>query len=409
MQKDAMNGIEPRALGRRLQEARRARGITQQDVADALGMARTTVTAMEKGERRARPDEIMRMASIFGRPVSDLVGDREPIPDFAVQFRAAVSGVGSSQAQEELSQAVQEFQQLCEDYLYIETLNETALQQSYMPQYSISGSSPEDAAEDIASAERNRLGLGDGPLLNLREILEDEVSIRVFSTDLPSRVAGLFAFTEELGGCIAVNALHPQERRRWSMAHEYGHFLTSRFRSEISILGAFRRIPAQERFADSFARCFLMPTIGLRRRFNEMSRANDGVMTAADLCRLAHYYYVSVEAMTLRLEEFRLLAGGTWERLKDRGFKVWEAQRQLGLSHRPDGDSTLPIRYQLLAIRAYEEGKLTEGELSRLLRADRVSTRRTVQRMTHTQHILEGGEVESLPIDLAAKLAGQGA
>ena len=96
--------------------------------------------------------------------------------------------------------------------------------------------SPEDAAEDVASAERNRLGLGDGPVLNLREVLEDDVSIRVFSIDLPSRVAGLFAYTEDLGGCIAVNGRHPQERRRWSMVHEYGHFLTSRFQSEISIL-----------------------------------------------------------------------------------------------------------------------------------------------------------------------------
>ncbi|MCY4654387.1 MAG: XRE family transcriptional regulator [Dehalococcoidia bacterium] len=409
MQRDETSGIEPRALGRRLQEARRARGMTQQDVADTLGLARTTVTALEKGERRARPDEIIRMAGIFGRSVGDLVGDREPIPDFAVQFRTAVSDAGSEQAQEEMSQAVLEFQRLCEDYLYIERLSGTSLQQNYIPQYSIPGASPEIAAEDVASAERNRLGLGDGPILNLREVLEDDVAIRVFSTNLPSRVAGLFAYTAELGGCIAVNALHPQERRRWSMAHEYGHFLTSRFHSEISILGTFRRVPAAERFADAFARCFLMPATGLRRRFNEMSRANDSVMTAADICRISHYYFVSVETMTLRLEELRLLPGGTWDRLRDRGFRVREAQQQLGLAHRPDGDSALPIRYQLLVIRAYGEGNLTEGELSRLLRSDRVSARRTVQRMTQTQHIVEGGELESLTIDLAARLAGQGA
>ena len=140
-----------------------------------------------------------------------------------------------------------------------------------------------------------------------------------------------------------------------------------------------------------------------------MSRANDGVMTAADICRIAHYYFVSVETMTLRLEELRLLPGGTWERLRDRGFRVREAQQQLGLTHRPDGEGMFPMRYQMLAIRGYEEGNLTEGELSRLLRLDRVSARRTVQRMTHTTHLLEGGEVESLPIDLAARLAGQGA
>ena len=53
-----------------------------------------------------------------------------------------------------------------------------------------------------------------------------------------------------------------------------------------------------------------MPASGLRRRFNQ-TRAIDGSVTAADICRMAHYYFVSVEAMALRLEELRLLPGGT--------------------------------------------------------------------------------------------------
>ena len=407
MQEYEVSGIDPRLLGRRIQEARKARGLTQQEVADALSLARTTVTALEKGERRVRPDEIIGMAGLFGRSVSDLVSSREPISDFAVQFRTAISASGSRQAQKGMAQAVQEFQRLCEDYLYLENTNAMALRQSYIPEYSINIASPEDAAEDVASAERNRLGLGDGPVLNLREVLENDVAMRVFSMKLPSRVAGIFSYTQELGGCIAVNAQHPEERRRWSMAHEYGHFLTSRYHSEISMLGVYRRVPAQERFADAFAGCFLMPAAGLKRRFNEMSRAAAGEVTVADVCRIAHYYFASIEAVTLRLEELRLLPGGTLDRLTDRGFRVREAQEQLGLSRRTDGDHLLPLRYQLLAIRSYEEGKLTEGELARLLRVDRVSARRTVQRLTHTPHLRDEGDLESLPIDLAGTLLGQ--
>lgn len=402
-----VTGIDSRLLGRRIQEARKARGLTQQEVADALSVARTTVTALEKGERRVRPDEIIDMAGLFGRTVNDLVGSREPLSDFAVQFRTAIGAAGSRQAQEDMAQAVQEFQRLCEDFLYLENANGTPLRQSYMPEYPVNTASPEDAAEDVASAERNRLGLGDGPVLNLREVLEDDVAMRVFSMKLPSRVAGIFSYTQELGGCIAVNAQHPEERRRWSMAHEYGHFLTSRFHSEISILGAYRRVPAHERFADSFAGCFLMPAAGLRRRFNEISRAASGEVTVADVCRIAHYYFVSTEAVTLRLEELRLLPGGTWDRLRDRGFRVREPQEQLGLSRRSDGDHLLPLRYQLLAICSYEEGQLTEGELARLLRVDRVSARRAVQRLTHTPHLRDEGDLESLPIDLASSLLGQ--
>ena len=404
MQQHVLETIDPRSLGQRLQEARKGRGLTQQDVANSLSVARTTVTALEKGERRIRPDELIQLAKLYGRNVSDLVGPRELTAEFSMQFRTAVSGAGSQQAKTELEQGVQEFQRLCEDYLYLERLNALPVTRAYPPQYPFEGLAPEEVAEDVASSERNRLGLGDGPVLNLREILENDVGLRIFYVSLQSRVAGIFAYTDELGGCIAANTLHPEERQRWSLAHEYGHFLTNRFRPEISILAAYERQPASERFADAFARSFLMPATGLRRRFNEMSRLSGGNITAAEVCRAAHFYFVSVQAMMLRLEELRLLPSGTWERLRDRGFKVREAQEQLGLTPHPHADQALPIRYQFLAVRAYQEADLTEGELVRLLRVDRVQARHMVQALTHPRHVLDGGEVATLSLDLASSI-----
>ena len=399
--------IDPRGLGRRLQEARKARGLTQQDAAGVLEVARTTITALEKGDRRTRPDEIIRLASLYGKRVSDLVGPKQPVADFAVQFRMPADRVGSAGIQDETREAVREFQDLCENYLYLEQLNGVSIRPNYPPQYPTAGTTPEAAAQDVASSERNRLGLGDGPALRLRETLEQDVGLRVFSIALPSRVAGIFAYTDELGGCIAVNARHPAERRQWSLAHEYAHFLTSRYQSEISVLGASSRVPASERFADTFARCLLMPEPGLRRRFNELSRAGGGNVTAADVCRVAHYYFVSVEAMMLRLEEIGVLPGGTWERLRDRGFRAREAQEHLGLPPQPRDDRLLPLRYEFLAARAYEEGSLTEGELALLLRADRVSARRTVQTLSNALHVLDEGQVASLPIELAGSITSR--
>ncbi len=407
MQQHVLETTDPRVLGHRLQEARKARGLTQQQAADSLAVARTTVTALEKGVRRVRPEELIQLARLYARPVSSLVGSREPVADFAVQFRTAQGSDRPHQVEEEQDRVIQEFQTLCEDYLYLEALNGTRMQRSYPPQYVIGGIPPDDAAENVASSERNRLGLGDGPILRLREILENDVGVRVFYAILPSRVAGAFSYTEELGGCVLVNARHPEERRRWSMAHEYGHFLTSRFRSELTILGAFERVPASERFADAFARSMLMPAPGLQRRFHQIAQESEGRVTAAEVCRIAHYYFVSVEAMMLRLEELRLLPRGAWERLRGRGFKVREAQEQLGLPPNPRDDRSLPLRYQFLAVRAYEEGNLTEGELARLLRVDRVSARRLVQELTHPLHILDEGKVSPLSVDLASSVSGQ--
>ena len=65
MHESVVDAVVPGILGQGLQKARRARGLTQQEVADSLELARTTVTALEKGERRIRPDELISLAGRF--------------------------------------------------------------------------------------------------------------------------------------------------------------------------------------------------------------------------------------------------------------------------------------------------------------------------------------------------------
>jgi Zn-dependent peptidase ImmA (M78 family)/DNA-binding XRE family transcriptional regulator len=406
MEKHILDNIDPKILGQRLQESRKARGLTQQDVANELEMARTTVTALEKGERRIQPKEIIELAKLYGREVHDLVSGRKILGDFAVQFRASVVKTGRYQT--EIEESIREFQRLCEDYLYLEGISDTPLSYAYPTEYSVDGLPPEEAAEGFASAERNRLGLGDAPIINLRELLENDVGLRVFYLRLPSHIAGMFTYSDDLGGCIAINSLHPEERRRWSLAHEYGHFLTNRYRPEVSIMLAYERTPASERLSDGFAGAFLMPTSGLRRKFNDVARLRKGNITPADLCQLANYYFVSVEGLTRRLEALHLLPNGTWDRLQDRGFKVREAQNLLKLQPHSYLDHLLPFRYRFLAAEAYQQDKLTEGQLARLLRVDRVEARQMVQKIIHQPYVSEEGKVTSLSVDFAAVHANTG-
>jgi len=49
---ELLNSLDPRQLGERLKDARKARGLTQDPVASKLGILRTTLVAIEKGERR---------------------------------------------------------------------------------------------------------------------------------------------------------------------------------------------------------------------------------------------------------------------------------------------------------------------------------------------------------------------
>src|SRR5690606_14765227 len=119
---------------------------------------------------------------------------------------------------------------------------------------------------------------------------------------LPSAVAGLYAFTAESGPCIMVNRKQPAPRRRATIAHEYGHFLTERFKPGVAYIDGQTRKPRTERFVESFALSFLMPAAALRRRFAQVVQRS-GDFQVADLCRLAHEFHASLQTMTWRLEE----------------------------------------------------------------------------------------------------------
>ena len=401
--------LDPGILGSRLQQARKARRLTQQEVADTLGVARTTIVAMEKGERRVQPAELIRLADLYGRQVHDLIRQRPTQQDFSAVFRALATR-DESEATERDAYVI-EFQRLCEDYLELEELCGAPLARRYPPEYSAHGAPVERAAEDIASQERNRLGLGDGPVVHLRELLENDIGLRVFSMELPSRMAGMFCFTDHLGGCIAVNARHPADRRRWSLAHELGHFMTSRYNPDIAIVYTAGRLSASERLADGFAKYFLMPSSGLSRRFNMLRRANEDVITPADLLTLADYFQVSFEALLRRLEELRLLPLGTWERLQDAGFKVREAQTLLAQASNesvPDGE-LLPTRYKYLAVEAYERADLTEGQFAQYLRTDRLTARGIERQLGERPDVDASGEAGVLPIDFSQPIVASSA
>src|SRR5881394_331297 len=110
--------IDPRVLGSRLQDARRSAGLTQQAVADQMEMARTTIVAIEKGERRITPAELIRFAKIYRRPVSDFVGRRAHAEGFVAQFRS--NERQALEENQEYEQVALELQHRSEDYAELE-------------------------------------------------------------------------------------------------------------------------------------------------------------------------------------------------------------------------------------------------------------------------------------------------
>lgn len=59
-------------LGQRLREARIAAGMSQQDVANRLGMYQSTIALMEDGKRAVKALELGRLARLYGMPFDEL-------------------------------------------------------------------------------------------------------------------------------------------------------------------------------------------------------------------------------------------------------------------------------------------------------------------------------------------------
>jgi transcriptional regulator with XRE-family HTH domain len=88
-------------FGRRLQETRRARETktTQEELAEALGVTRTSVSNIERGQHRVFLDQLYVAARTLGVPITDLLPTMEEIYGDSQIALAAGSGVGESSAQ----------------------------------------------------------------------------------------------------------------------------------------------------------------------------------------------------------------------------------------------------------------------------------------------------------------------
>jgi Zn-dependent peptidase ImmA (M78 family)/DNA-binding XRE family transcriptional regulator len=365
----ALENHNPKEMGERLRAARSNAGLTQQKAADDLRLARTTLIAIEKGERRVRAEEFRDMVTLYGITVNAFLQTGSAAVELVPRFRAiaGVSNQAATEAARLLSDlAIAEFE--------LERILGMPLRKDYPPERKIGPSDIREQAEDAALDTRQRLGLGLSPITDIVSILEREVGIRVFVRPLKSGgVSGLFVFDEMIGACILLNRNHPRERRALTAAHEYAHFLSTRQQPDVLLESAPGSQSREEKFATAFASAFMMPAAAIRRRFEGLRR-EAGRFSPRHLILLAHEFNVSNEALCRRLEELGLLLSGMWESLRGRGFSGELVRNVLGDKSRVQ-ESIVSPRIWYLASEAYRRDLLSEGQIAKRLAMDRVDVR----------------------------------
>ena len=392
------------ALSDRLVAARKARGLTQGTASAHIGMSRPTFIAIEKGTREPKPSELLGLAKLYDTSVNALLRQSPPPLNIAPYLRSVAE---TSETNVGLDDAIAKLTALVDDYQFLEAktqnygfLNAPARLRQHHGNIT-------QFAQLCGQEERVRLGIGTHePIAFLRKTLE-EVGVHVFLDGLNSKLAGLYAFVETFGYCILVNRKHPRVRRRWTIAHEYGHFLFDRDKPGVDYLEPMLRKPESERFADAFAAAFLMPNAGVERRFSQVFEQNRDV-NVGDVCRMADFYGVSLAAMTLRLESLGHVPKGSWDAIKASGVRITDNQMAAGVSEQSDSDSPeiFPERYIMLAIQAWLSETISTGQFAKLLRRSPIEARELSQRRSR---LLDdtSGHSEQLSIRLTDSLLAE--
>lgn len=368
---------DPRVVGLRLTEYRKAAGLTQADAADHLGLSRPTFIAIEKGVREAKPEELIKLAKLYRRSLHEVVRPGATVVTLEPHLRASLDAAERETAG--LTQAIQELNDLATDYRELEQLLDAEMKVVHPPEIVLpERGDVQQFAESVAQRERARFRLGDGPIHDVRSILEAHVGVRVFYGASPPGISGMYAYVPELGYCVSINRLHPRTRRRASLTHEYGHFLCDRHRPGVDFVRRSARKPRNEVFCDAFAMAFLLPRTGVSQFFHDVVEAT-GDFQVADLVRLSDFYAASLEAVTRRLEALGLVGRGMWDLLKSQGFSPKKARERMGIAEVPEEPpQLLPERYRQLAVRAFQQDLITEGQLAKFLRVDRLRAREIV-------------------------------
>ena len=67
-------------IGTRLRDARKYLGLSQEDVANVMGLPRTAINKIENGKRKVDTVELANFARLYQQPVSVLAGEAEALP-----------------------------------------------------------------------------------------------------------------------------------------------------------------------------------------------------------------------------------------------------------------------------------------------------------------------------------------
>jgi Zn-dependent peptidase ImmA (M78 family)/DNA-binding XRE family transcriptional regulator len=327
------------SIGERIKSARINAGLSQQALAEKMGLSKMAISKYENGVVNPNSTTLIALSKeldvkveFFFRPSAP----RLTKPDYRCK---------KILSQKDETKILGKTSDWLERYLTVEQITGSEKPLS-LPNEDLCRISALDDIEEVSIRVRNEWNLGYGPIENLMDVLEQH-GIKVGVIAAPVNFDALTMRYNNARPLIIVNKTFSGDRQRFSLAHELGHMLL-KFNEDID----------GEEAAHRFAGAFLIPKpsavmeLGQKRRFLDFR----------ELYVIKQKYKISMGAMIYRAKNLRIISESAadrhWVEMRSHGWHKKEPGTQI--------DPEIPTHLKLLLLRALTEHKITESRFNEL-------------------------------------------
>lgn len=378
-------------FGPALINARESAGLTQDDVATALGLSRQLIGYWEQSKRKPRTEQVLQLAALFRTSVEDLLSSSTTTPETTAETAAMLYRRSSVELDATARKGIADFITFLDFYTELATAmgrNVTGMTKSpFLPgegygEYAVD-------AKRKATEVRYHLGLGQGPVSAVDGV-GAALGITVYRAhlgkDLESTISGAFYKHPALGFAIIINLDMTRGRRCFTAAHELAHALLHSGNDAIIVSDSGSRGDQRETYADAFAGEFLMPEEGIRRALESLD-AGPKIEDVETVIHLQRMFNVSYITALVRLRQANIITTSTLDRLRTQppiataarmGYHPDDSEWPL-----PPQNSVLeryPLKFRTMLRDAYARGVIGKSGIQQALQL----THDEVQELTET-------------------------